>query len=96
MHQYMESVRKTYLIDLCAVTGATLINEDLGDDMDIIQPEHLGSCLKSVTLARNYIKVDLSDNTEVKDTSSIIEKQLKETKNNTIVRLEKRLAKIKS
>ena len=41
--------KKDVLSDLCAVTGATLINEDLGDDMDLIQPEHLGSCLKSVT-----------------------------------------------
>ena len=37
MHQFMVSVRRMYLNDLCAVTGATLINEDLGDDMDIIQ-----------------------------------------------------------
>ena len=29
--------KKDVLSDLCAVTGATLINEDLGDDMDIIQ-----------------------------------------------------------
>ena len=41
--------KKDTLIDLCALTGATLINEDLGDDMDIIQPEHLGRCLKSIS-----------------------------------------------
>ena len=34
---------------LSLLTGATIINEDLGDDMDLIQVDHLGTCLKSVT-----------------------------------------------
>jgi chaperonin GroEL len=90
--------KKDVLSDLCAVTGATLINEDLGDDMDIIQPEHLGSCLKAITNHEETIlQVDLSDNTEVNDTISLIESQIKDTKNpNIIVRLEKRLAKLKA
>jgi chaperonin GroEL len=45
--------KRDTLNDLCAVTGATLINEDLGDDMDIIEPEHLGSCIKVVSNKRN-------------------------------------------
>ena len=54
--------KKDVLSDLCAVTGAKLINEDLGDDMDLIQPEHLGSCVKSVTNHEETIlRVDLSD-----------------------------------
>ena len=66
--------KKDVLSDLCAVTGATLINEDLGDDMDIIQPEHLGSCIKSVTNHEETIlQVDLSENTEVKETISLLE-----------------------
>ncbi len=90
--------KKDVLSDLCAVTGAILINEDLGDDMDIIQPEHLGSCLKAITNHEETIlQVDLSDNTEVNDTISLIESQIKDTKNpNIIVRLEKRLAKLKA
>ena len=90
--------KKDTLSDLCAVTGATLINEDLGDDMDIIDPEHLGSCLKSVTNHEDTImQVDLSNNKEVRETIELIEKQIKETKNpNIIVRLEKRLAKLKA
>ena len=90
--------KKDTLSDLCAVTGATLINEDLGDDMDIIDPEHLGSCLKSVTNHEDTImQVDLSSNEEVIETINLIEKQIKETKNpNIIVRLEKRLAKLKA
>ena len=41
--------KKDMLSDLALLTGSTVINEDLGDDMDLISPEHLGSCLKSVT-----------------------------------------------
>jgi chaperonin GroEL len=90
--------KKDVLSDLCAVTGATLINEDLGDDMDIIQPEHLGSCIKSVTNHEETIlQVDLTKNTEVKETIALLEKNIKETKNpNIIIRLEKRLAKLKA
>ena len=88
--------KKDVLSDLCAVTGATLINEDLGDDMDIIQPEHLGSCIKSVTTHEETIlQVDLSNNEEVNNTVELLKSQIKETKNpNIIVRLEKRLAKL--
>ena len=90
--------KKDVLSDLCAVTGATLINEDLGDDMDIIQPEHLGICIKSVTNHEETIlQVDLTENIEVKETIALLEKNIKETKNpNIIIRLEKRLAKLKA
>ena len=90
--------KKDVLSDLCAVTGAKLINEDLGDDMDIIQPEHLGTCIKSVTNHEETIlQVDLTDKGEVKDTIRLLENQIKETKNpNIIIRLEKRLAKLKA
>jgi len=90
--------KKDVLSDLCAVTGATLINEDLGDDMDLIQPEHLGSCLKSITNSEETIlKVDLSDKPEVDEIIKTLENQLKETTNpNFLVRLEKRLAKLKA
>jgi len=90
--------KKDVLSDLCAVTGATLINEDLGDDMDIIQPEHLGTCIKSVTNHEETIlQVDLTENTEVKETIALLERNIKETKNpNIIIRLEKRLAKLKA
>ena len=90
--------KKDVLSDLCAVTGATLINEDLGDDMDIIEPEHLGSCFKSITNHEETIlQVDLSDKKEVKDTIELLETQIKETKNpNLIIKLEKRLAKLKA
>tara|TARA_R110002012_G_scaffold257688_2_gene437979 strand:- start:415 stop:1962 length:1548 start_codon:yes stop_codon:yes gene_type:complete len=90
--------KKDMLEDLCAVTGATLINEDLGDDMDLIQPEYLGKCIKSVTNHEETIlRVDLTENKEVKEIIKLLETQIKETKNsNIIIRLEKRLAKLKA
>ena len=90
--------KKDTLSDLCSVTGATLINEDLGDDMDLIQPEHLGKCIRSVTNQEETIlQVDLSDKPEVDETIKMLENQIKETKNpNVIIRLEKRLAKLKA
>ena len=90
--------KKDVLSDLCAVTGATLVNEELGDDMDLIDIDHLGSCLKSITNHEDTIlRVDLSDNEQVKDTITLLENQIKETKNpNIIIRLEKRLAKLKA
>tara|TARA_B100001093_G_scaffold491225_1_gene531107 strand:- start:485 stop:2032 length:1548 start_codon:yes stop_codon:yes gene_type:complete len=88
--------KKDILEDLCSVTGAKLINEDLGDDMDLIQPEFLGSCIKSVTNHEETIlRVDLSDKPKVKETIDLLEDQIKNTKNpNIIIRLEKRLAKL--
>tara|TARA_R100000951_G_scaffold646_3_gene2426 strand:- start:4029 stop:5576 length:1548 start_codon:yes stop_codon:yes gene_type:complete len=90
--------KKETLSDLCTVTGATLINEDLGDDMDLISVEHLGTCLKAVSTNEDTIlQVDLSDNTEVNETIARLEKLIKETTNpNVIVRYEKRLAKLKA
>ena len=90
--------KKDTLNDLCAVTGATLINENLGDDMDLIDPEHLGTCLKSVTNHEETIlQVDISENNDVNETVSMLEKQIKETTNHNIKhRLEKRLSKLKA
>ena len=90
--------RKEVLQDLCSVTGATLINEDLGDDMDLIQPENLGRCLRSVTNHEETIlQVDLHDNEEVEDTIKNLNKKIKETTNpNLIIRYEKRLARLKA
>jgi len=41
--------------DLAMLTGATVINEELGDDLDLIDPEVLGEVVKSVTNSRSTI-----------------------------------------
>jgi chaperonin GroEL len=87
--------RKETLDDLALLTGATVINEDLGDDMDLIQPEHLGSCLKAVsTQDETIIQLDEVPE-EVDDLIKGIEEQIKETSNPNIkIRCEKRLARL--
>ena len=85
--------KKTKLMDLAMLTGATLINEDLGDDINLIQPEQLGSCLRSITSTNETI---LQVDSIPDDAKELIEKLkkdiLKEKNPNKIVRLEKRLA----
>ncbi len=87
--------KKDTLNDLAILTGATIINEDLGDDMDLISVEHLGTCLKSITTdAETILQVDES-NTEVLALIDNIKTQLSETKApGEVIRLERRLARL--
>tara|TARA_R110002049_G_scaffold197728_1_gene367751 strand:- start:267 stop:1817 length:1551 start_codon:yes stop_codon:yes gene_type:complete len=47
--------KKEKLNDLALMTGATVINEDLGDDMDLIDPSHLGKAQKIISNKDNTI-----------------------------------------
>ena len=85
--------KKQMLDDLSLLTGATIINEDLGDDMDLIQVEHLGSCLKSVTShADTIIQVKETSDTINDIIEDIKEKLSKDLASHEVIRLEKRLA----
>jgi len=76
--------------DLAILTGATVINEELGDDLDLIDPNVLGEVEKSVTDAKNTtlqiggLSDDLSERiTEVekkidKETNQYIKKKLEQ------------------
>jgi len=85
--------RKQMLDDLSMLTGATIINEDLGDDMDLIKIDYLGSCVKSITTHSETI-------IQIKETSEQVENIIKDIKSkllekNTtsdVIKLEKRLA----
>lgn len=87
--------KKDTLADLALLTGATIINEDLGDDMDLIQPEYLGHCLKSVTDDSETI-IQVGETTEeVQLLIDELKKQLEEKLNPAeVIRLEKRLARL--
>jgi chaperonin GroEL len=79
--------------DLAFLTGAKVINEELGDDLDLIQPDVLGEAKLSVTDDKNTVLTtyDLGENLEerVKD----IKKKIKKEKNQYLKRrLEQRLA----
>jgi len=85
--------KKEVLDDLSLLTGATIINEDLGDDMDMIQVEHLGSCLKSVTSHDETVLQIKESSEQVKDIIELIKQQLTESKlPHETIKLEKRLA----
>jgi len=85
--------KQQMLNDLSMLTGATIINEDLGDDMDLIQPEHLGACLKSITTHEETILQVGDQSNEVLDVISELKQKLVVEKNpNEITKLEKRLA----
>ena len=85
--------KKEKLNDLALMTGATVINEDLGDDMDLISFEHLGRAKKIVSNKENTI-------IQVKETPEVIndlilelkEKQDKEKLPGLKMAYEKRLA----
>ena len=87
--------KKEVLDDLALLTGATIINEDLGDDMDLIQIEHLGTCLRSITTHSETV-LKVGEPTE--DVLSIIkdlkEELLVEKQSYKIIKLETRLARL--
>lgn len=87
--------KKDTLSDLSILTGATVINEELGDDLNIIQQEHLGTCIKSTTNDNEtIIQVDTS-NSEVKLLVEEVKRQLQEANSpGEIIQLEKRLARL--
>lgn len=87
--------KKDTLSDLAILTGATIINEDLGDDMDLISVEHLGYCIKSITTdAETILQVDESSESVLELIDSIKE-QLSDTKApGEVIRLERRLARL--
>ena len=91
---YGVSKRDT-LDDLALLTGSTIINEDLGDDMDLIQIEHLGTCLKAVTSqSETIIQVENIPN-EVDDLIKSIKDHIKQAPHPGIVKnLEKRLGRL--
>ena len=77
------------------LTGATVINEDLGDDMDLIQPELLGTCLKATTTEKDTVIQVGEPSEEILSIITQIKKELSTTTITAkIINLEKRLARL--
>ena len=87
--------KKDTLDDLALLTGAKVINEDLGDDMDLISIDFLGTCVKAVT---NDIETIIQVNQNKEEIDEIIvklKKQIQKQKSPAeVIRLEKRLARL--
>jgi chaperonin GroEL len=47
--------KKDAMEDLAILTGATVLNEELGDDLDLIKPEHLGEAEFCITNDKNTV-----------------------------------------
>ena len=79
--------------DLAILTGATVIDEELGDDLDMITPDHLGEAEYASTDDRNTV-ITLDEVTEkVDERIKEVEKRIANEKNGFIKKkLEERLA----
>ncbi len=87
--------RKQILQDIALLTGATVINEDLGDDIDLINVEHLGTCTKSTTDSDETIIQVEQGNEQVEELIKSVKQQIEETKNNSKKhQLERRLSRL--
>lgn len=87
--------KKDTLTDLALLTGSTIINEDLGDDMDLIDIDCLGSCLKSITNDTETILHVGEIKEEVQKLIDELNIQLSVANTPAeVIRLEKRLARL--
>ena len=79
--------------DLAILTGATVINEELGDDLDLIDPSVLGECAKSVTDDKNTVLQVLADNTSLEERISSVSNKIQTEENPFLKKkLEQRLS----
>ncbi len=68
--------KKDFLDDIAAVTGATHINEEFGDDIDLITPDMLGECEKAVSDNKSTVLKVKSIPEAAKERIKAIEDQL--------------------
>ena len=79
--------------DLAILTGAKVINEELGDDLDLIQPDILGQAIKSVTDDKNTVLTIMDQGPTLNERIELVENKIKEEKNPYFKkRLQQRLA----
>ena len=87
--------KKEILDDLALLTGATIINEDLGDDLDLFQPEHFGTCVKSITSHEETIlHVGETPEDILLIIDDIKKKLLEKNTTHNVIKLERRLARL--
>jgi len=79
--------------DLAILTGATVVNEELGDDLDLINPDALGEVIKSVTDAKNTTLQINEITEEISERIKDVEKKIKKEQNSWIkIKLQERLS----
>ena len=84
--------RQDTLEDLALLTGAMIINEELGDDLDLIDPQVLGVAKKAVTDDKTTV-LQIIDEIDVTDRVADVHKKIeKETNQFFKKKLEQRLS----
>jgi chaperonin GroEL len=79
--------------DLALLTGAVVMNEELGDDLDLIRPDCLGEVVKSVTDSRTTVLTTGIENELLDERIKEINKKIKDSKEPYFTRrLQQRLA----
>tara|TARA_B100001175_G_scaffold118935_1_gene101078 strand:+ start:281 stop:1843 length:1563 start_codon:yes stop_codon:yes gene_type:complete len=87
--------RKEILNDLALLTNSIIINEDLGDDLNVIQVDYLGSCVKATSTSDQTVIQIEETSEEVEDIISKIKQDLKKkNKAHVVHSLELRLARL--
>jgi len=85
--------RKDAIEDLSILTGSTVINEELGDDLDLITPDSLGEAEFSVTNDKNTVITLEGMTQELEDRIDELNTKIVEEQNGFIKKkLEQRLA----
>jgi len=79
--------------DLAFLTGATVINEELGDDLDLIDPSVLGEAVKAITDEKHTVLQTIDLGNDFKERLESIDKKIAEESNPYFKkRLQERLA----
>ena len=79
--------------DLAMLTGATIIDERLGDDLDLIDPSVLGSAVKAVTNNKNTVLQTNVDREVLQERIEDVRKKISEETNGFFkTKLEQRLS----
>jgi len=74
-------LKNDVIADLAAITGAQVMNEELGDDLDMIDPSCLGRALKSVTDDKNTVITVGEMPEQATERISAVEQKIKDEKN---------------
>ena len=67
--------------DLAILTGAKVINEELGDDLDLIEPDVLGQAILSVTDDKHTVLQTIDQGVTLNERIEVVENKVKEEKN---------------
>ena len=87
------STKRDTIEDLAILTGATVMDEELGDDLDLMKPEHLGEAIFSVTDSNTTVLTLEGMNKDIEDRIDEVNKRISTEKNGFIKhKLEQRLA----